>query len=308
MIARQSEGLTQAFDASRLAGLAGEKSPQDPGNQSGFYIYPFLTLGSRDSTVNRTGFDYSTVGFNTGVYRWLQDDLLLGVSAEYGHTGSRFTENGGDIEADVFPLSVYAAYMPESFYAYGSLGYALNLFSMERKMRFGDLYRTANSTTYGHQINTYGEVGYDFKFRSAIFTPMVSLAYSHLWMNGFSESGAGELDLNVDSQEVDSLQSSVGLKIAAVLNHGPVNIIPQLYAAYKHEFADGSRPLAADLGHTGAALHIRTDASDEDFAVVGTGIDIISDKHYRVALDFNAEVGRSDSNAQSVFVGVQWEF
>ena len=50
------------------------------------------------------------------------------------------------MEANTWPLTAYAAYLPESFYAYGSLGYALNLYDLERDITFGGLNRNATSS------------------------------------------------------------------------------------------------------------------------------------------------------------------
>jgi uncharacterized protein with beta-barrel porin domain len=58
---------------------------------------------------------------------------------------------------------VYAAYLPKAFYAYGSAGYALNLFNLERNIVFNGINRTAKSSTTGNQFNAYGEAGYDIK-------------------------------------------------------------------------------------------------------------------------------------------------
>ena len=39
-------------------------------------------------------------------------------------------------------------------------------------------------------FNAYGETGYDLKLKCLVATPMLSLAYSRLWVDGFTESGA----------------------------------------------------------------------------------------------------------------------
>ena len=69
------------------------------------------------------------------------------------------------MQANTWPLTAYAAYLPRPFYAYGSLGYALNLFNLDRDISFGGLNRTATSSTTGNMFNAYGETGYDVKMQ-----------------------------------------------------------------------------------------------------------------------------------------------
>ena len=64
-------------------------------------------------------------------------------------------------------MTAYAAYLPGPFYAYGSLGYALNLFNLERRPQLWRPIRAAKSSTTGHQFNAYGETGYDLRAAAA---------------------------------------------------------------------------------------------------------------------------------------------
>jgi outer membrane autotransporter protein len=247
-------------------------------------------------------------GFSAGADYRVRDDLLVGLATGYTKTDAGFYGSGGGVQTDTWPLTAYAAYLPQPFYAYGSLGYALNLFNLERELNFGGLNRTARSSPVGHQLNAYAEAGYDLKAGSLVVTPVASLAYSGLWVDGFTESGAGALNLRVASQKASSLQSGVGAKIAAPLKRGPVTVVPQAYASYRHEFAHDSRGLNAGLSQAGSTFTFQTDAVKRDFAVVGAKVDLRTDKNYRLELNYNAEVGRSDYTAHSIYAGVRWEF
>ena len=125
----------------------------------------------------------------------------MGLATGYSNTSSGFYGSGGSVNANTIPFNAYAAYFPGSLYAYGSLGYALNLFDLKRGINFGGLARTASSSTTGNQFNLYGETGYDLKLSRFILTPSATLAYSALWVDGFTEQGAGALNLKVASQD-----------------------------------------------------------------------------------------------------------
>jgi autotransporter-associated beta strand protein len=304
----RGEGLMLAFNSTSLAGLITSKRPASPESRWGLYLDPALILGVQKSSVNQTGFNFNVAGFSAGADYRVRDDLLVGLATGYSHTGARFYGSGGGVETNTWPLTTYAAYLPQSFYAYGSLGYALNLFNLQRGINFGGLTRTAKSSPAGHQFNAYGETGYDLKTRPLVVTPVVSLAYSSLWVDGYTESSAGALNLKVASQNATSLQTGAGAKVAIPLQWGAVKVVPQTYATYQHEFANGSRGLDARLSQGSSTCTLKTDAAKRDFAVVGANVSILTKKNFGVQLNYNAEVGRSNYTAHSLNASLRWEF
>ena len=125
-----------AYNSSSLAGLVtAEKAA--PEARWGVYVEPGLALGSQKTTINQTGYDFTSAGFTAGADYRVQDDLLVGLATGYAYTGAGLHGSGGGVQNNTWPLMAYAAYLPKSFYAYGSVGYALNLFNLERNIVFG---------------------------------------------------------------------------------------------------------------------------------------------------------------------------
>ncbi|MFZ5452319.1 MAG: hypothetical protein ACOZF2_10705, partial [Thermodesulfobacteriota bacterium] len=305
----RGEGLMLASNSTSLAGLlTGSRLAGAGAKPWGFYLDPAMILGGQTTSTNQTGFRYTTAGFNAGVDYRVRDDLLVGVASGYSHTGAAFLGSGGSVETNTWPITIYAAYLPQSFYAYGSLGYSLNLFNLERNLSFGGLSRTAKSAPTGNMFNAYGEAGYDLKARRLVVTPAVSLAYSRLWVNGFTESDAGALNLKVAPQNADSLQTGVGAKIALPLQRNSTTVVPQIYAFYQHEFSNNSRTLDARLSQGGNTSGFQTAAPARNFAVLGANFTLTARKNLKIQLDYNAEVGRGNYTAHYVSGGLRWEF
>jgi outer membrane autotransporter protein len=302
------DGLMLAYNSSDLSSLLTAKRKAAPETKWGLYLTPSLILGSQNSTDQQTGFNFNIAGFTAGADYRVRDDLLVGLATGYSHTSADFRGSGGNLETNTWPISVYAAYLPESFYAFGSLGYALNLFNQEREISFPGLSRQPQGSPTGHQFNLYGEAGYDLKVKRFVVTPVASLSYSRLWIDGFTESGAGALDLKVSSQNAESLQTGVGAKIAVPLHRGPTVVVPQFYATYQHEFADNSRGLDARLSQGGSTFTYQTVEPQRDFAVLGANVTIITKKNFTLQLNYNAEVGRGNYTAHYMSAGLRWEF
>jgi uncharacterized protein with beta-barrel porin domain len=299
------EGLMLAYNSSDLSSLLTAKRKAAPETSWGLYLTPALVLGSQKSSEQQTGFDFTVASFTAGADYRVRDNLLVGLATGYNHTGASFQGTGGDLETHTWPLSVYAAYLPESFYAFGSLGYALNLFNLERQINFGGLSRTATSSPTGHQFNAYGEAGYDLKLKPFVVTPVASLSYSRLWIDGFTENGARALDMKVSPQNAESLQTGVGAKIAVPLKRGPTVVVPQVYATYQHEFSDNSRGLNARLSQGGSTFAFNTAEPQRDFAVLGANVTIIPKNNVVFQLNYNVEVGRGNYTAHLVNAGLR---
>lgn len=206
------------------------------------------------------------------------------------------------------PFFAYAAYTPGAYYAMGSLGYTLNLYDLNRNLTFDGISRTANGSADGSQFNAALETGYDLKFAGAILTPAATLFSSKAWVGGFTETGAGSLNLNVNSQSADSLQSGVGVRVSRPFKTPKAVVLPQVFAFYQHEFADGSRGLNARLAQDGSTFAFQTDSPRRDFAVLGAGLALNLKNQLSLQANYNAELGRGNSTSHFLSAGVRLEF
>ena len=301
--------LTSAPSSDSAHDSDGMPGVNSSGPHSGLYIEPGLARGWQNTTSNQTGFDFTMGGFTAGADFLLSDNFLAGIASGYTRTTSDFSDSGGSIDANSIPLNLYAAYIPKPFYAFGSAGYTLNMFDLGRDLNFGGLARKAASSTTGHQFNAYGEAGYDFKAGRFVLTPNATLAYSRLWVDGFSESGADSLDLAVSSQSAESLQTGLGGRITFPFEACGLKIFPQLFASYQHEFSNDSRGLDARLPQIGNTFTFRTDALDRDFALLGGTLAAAGlAKNLIVQLDYSAELGRDNYTAHFVNAGLKYTF
>jgi len=303
------DGVMLAYNGALAPGLlSAKKEFRAPQSRWGLFADGGAAFGSQKSSVNQTGFDFTLGGFTAGGDYRVADNFLLGLATGYSHTAAGFQGSGGTVNANTWPLNAYAAYFPGSFYAYGSLGYALNLFDLERGLNFGGLSRIAKSSTTGHQFNAYGEMGYDLKVWRYILTPAATLAYSHIWVNAFTEDDAGALNLQVGSQSADSLQTGLGGRLTMPFRAGQVKVLPQAYAFYEHEFAHGSRGLNAGLSQGGSTFSFQTDAAERNFAVVGGSLTMGLKENLWALVNYSAEVGRGNYTAHFVNAGLRYEF
>lgn len=122
---------------------------------------------------------------------------------------------------------------------------------------------------------------------------MISLSYSGFWLESFTESGAGVLNLHVDSQNANSFQSGAGAKLGVIpIQWGDVTVAPRFRATYQHEFADGRRNINARLIQGGNSFVFRTDAAPNDYVWLNAEVSLFTDTHFQFQFNANAEAWR----------------
>jgi outer membrane lipase/esterase len=305
----RQEGMMLAYNGASLPQLfSARKNYPAPESRWGLYADGGMAFGNQGSSINQTGYNFTLGGCTLGADYRLRDNLLIGLATGYSNTGAAFFGSKGNVNANTLPVNAYAAYFGGALYAYGSLGYALNLYDLSRALSFNGIGRRAASSTTGNQFNLYGETGYDLKLNRFILTPSATLSFSALWVGGFTENGAGSLNLKVGSQSAASAQTGLGARLTVPLKLGSMQVAPQAYAFYQHEFADGSRGINASLSQGGSALTYKTDAAKRNFALVGASVTARLKSNLYAQANFNAEIGRGNSQAQAFNAGLRYEF
>jgi len=141
-----------------------------------------------------------------------------------------------------------------------------------------------------------------------VVTPTVSLAYTNLWLDGFTEDGAGALNLRVASQSAASVQTGVGGKVSLPIKSGDHTIVPQVYATYQHEFSNDARGLDARLSQGSATCTWQTDKAARDFAVVGGNLTVGIKKNLAAQANYNVELGKGKEINHFLNIGVRYQF
>ncbi len=139
-----------------------------------------------------------------------------------------------------------------TYYLDGILSYAYNKYDASRHIAFGNIDRVAKSDYAGHQYSAYVEGGYNFKKQGWNISPLVSLQYARLHLNKYSESDANSVNLDVDAQNYDMLQSGVGARFSYPLLYERSQIIPEVHVRWFYDFIGDRQQATATF--TGAVL------------------------------------------------------
>jgi outer membrane autotransporter protein len=150
----------------------------------------------------------------------------------------------------------YGSYLTWKF----AQGYVEAIFSMveesftdQREINFGQLDRFAASQHDGRGGSGYLGTGYDLNLAGIRLRPNAALEYGRFHQQAFTEAGAGSLNLALDDQTDDSLQSHVGLRADYDLKLPAVTVTPRATVAWGHQFDTDPRNLQASFAQGGSA-------------------------------------------------------
>jgi len=270
-----------------------------------------VTLGTETSNNGLPGY-HSTMGTPTiGADYRVCPNLTLGILGSYTTGGAGFTD-GSRINTNVEMAAVYGTWRTGNWHVNGLAGAGHTNFDTSRAT-FGGL---ANSNPDGYEVLTDWMGGYDFHLGpKLVITPEIGLQYTHLGVDGYTETGAGVFDLAVGSQDINSLRSHIGFKMDRAFTVGRnLTFIPELRAQWYHEFMDDSRGVSTSLPGAPAvgSFAVGTYAPQRDFALVGAGLNTAFTGYKGVPVqmfvNYDLQVGQSDYIANSVNAGVRVNF
>jgi len=252
---------------------------------------------------------YSSGGFTVGAdYAW-NEHLSTGVFTGYQGTYAKYG-NGGVNTVNSALFGGYAAFQQDGFYSDAIIGGSYNGYTARRPIQFSTIDRTATSNPNGGQFNTYLDAGYDWHVNKFTFGPLVSGQYTYAGIAPFTEQGAKSPDLSVDQQNVNSLRTNLGGRIAYTWNlTDQILVIPELRMSWQHEFLNNSRSIGASLdGGSGPSFNYQTANPGRDSVLATAGVSAQFGARWNGNFYYTADFGNQSFLSHMISAGLEWKF
>ncbi len=282
-----------------------KNAAEEKANQKMIFVRGEGSFGDQEATANQPGFSYSAGGFIAGMGYRLNQNFALGFYSGYLRTDAELGGAGGNVAVDTLSYGGMSSYYKDNFYIDASLGMALNFYDTERAIVFANIDRKAKGETLGKQLNVLLAIGYDFYLDKLITGPFADLRYSRLWIEGFSETGADALNMDIENQTAQSLQLGLGWQLQRECKKGRYKLTPKIFASYQHEFYSGGRSVKAKLAQGGSAFEVSTDKPAKDFAILGAGLQLQITQNSRINLNYKTHLGEDNYAVHDIDGSVQ---
>ena len=216
------------------------------------------------------------------------------------------------INASGFQGSVYGVWTPDPWYVNCILSYAYNSYSTRRNMNFGGLVRTATADYAGNAISARGEAGYRARLSDLAnleLIPVAGFRASYLKRNGFTESGADALNLDVNGDAYSSLQSSLGMRMKKGLAVGSSSILTmEASARWLHEYADAAYVLNASfVDYSASTFSFEGSSHVRNSALMALGLTLIRADNLQFFVSYNLNIS-VDRNEHGMYLGLKYSW
>jgi outer membrane autotransporter protein len=199
---------------------------------------------------------------------------------------------------------MYATVFGNGFYLDTAVSGGPSGYTTHRTALQGD----ANGSTSGGDLNFLVAAGYDWKKGNLTIGPTASFQYSYVALDGFTETGS-LAPLTFLRQNTESERTAFGAKASYEWKVGHITVLPQVSAAWQHEYGDTAYSVVAGLASgAGNSLTVLGPQIGRDSVLVGTGATVILNDRVSAYLYYDGEFARTNYLSNNVTGGVRISF
>lgn len=282
----QGQTIPGAAVAEVLRGLlGGGASADDPFERWGLFADGRIKWGDKKGSENESAFDFDVAYVTLGADYRFRPNLIGGAAVSWGAVEADF-DDGTNFDVESWSGSLFGSYYTENqAYVDLLLTWGRNDYDSERRIVYtdagGTIDRIARGDTDGSQFSGGLSGGWDWNRGAFTAGPHLGVYYMDLEVDGFRESGAGGLDLDIGRQEAQSFTVNGGLHASYVWNLPFGVLIPHVRADAVRELEDqqeqvaisfANDPFLDDATDPTLGVTLETDRPDDEYFVFSGGV------------------------------------
>ncbi|MDB5395184.1 MAG: hypothetical protein JWM91_2690 [Rhodospirillales bacterium] len=279
--------------------------------RSGWWVKGFGYFGNQDDRGQALG------GYDSKIYGGMVGyDMPLGLDtrAGLGIGYARSTIDGAQFDArtsfNTYQATAYLIHEIGPWFVTGDLSIGLSDYSGTRSILFPAIDRTAHAGYDGQDYTAYIATGYHFYADGFTVTPLASLQYTNVNADGYTETGAGDINLKVRSQNYDFLESGLGVKVARDVQSDDGTFVPEIHFKWLHALSNPTLKNTASFAVTGSPTFTTPGLKTaNDTLDLGVGVTLLSNgKRWSVETAYDYEWRSDEYSAHQGMVKFTYRF
>ncbi len=237
-------------------------------NQGAWSVYASGDLNGADWEARNgiPGAESETMGGTGGFEYRLSPGMNIGVAVT-GLRNDTEIDQIGSVDVSGPSIAPYISMTMGKVYVDLLCGIGSYDLDLERRAGEG---ATARASTESLQQTAELNAGWNMEHGALQTGPFCALDYLHVKMDGYRETRAGNMNLDVPEQSFESLVGSLGWQASYEIKTRIGRVIPQIRAGYDREFMNDDESMSVSL-QTSPIHYIRGSQtwSGEDFTATG---------------------------------------
>ncbi len=200
---------------------------------------PFYGSARQGMVDNVSGYRAHYGGLVLGTDRQILDSWRAGAALSYSRTSVKGQDNvkGSSSDVDAWGGILYATYSGEPWFVNLSTSLTRQSYDSQRQVAFDGFNDNASAHFTGQQVALKSEVGYPLALgANTTLTPLASLSYSYLHQGSYQENSDNGSALDVDSAHSQSVESSLGGKLAHSWSTPAGDLSPFVQVMWTHQY------------------------------------------------------------------------
>jgi len=283
-------------------------------NKVGIFLNGNVSIGTRNTSNNEDGFAFDSYGLTIGGDYRIKRNSFLGIAFGLSKSKVDISNNGGDLTANGKNIAVYAShYLNQQTYFDGVVSFGHNQYEMNRNIKFvlagNPTDRTASSNTQGKLTAVSLGGGYELNDDALLMTFFARMNYSSSQIDRFTESGAEELNLIIEKQKMDNLNSSFGAQASYTHSTRWAVLIPFLSFSWEHEFKSEANQINGSFADSNLTSNftVNTEKLDSNYFTSAQGISLVLPRGISAFFRFETLLGREFYTVNNFSFGGRWE-
>lgn len=254
------------------------------------------------------GFGSDIYGLAIGLDHLLENDWLVGGAVTYANTSVDMNDyrTGDSVDIDTYQLTAYSSRDFQQWYLEGMMAYARQNYESRRNTGVSGI---AQGDFSGDQLALRIVTGMPLSVAQGVtIKPYVGLEFSHMTQNGYVETGAGTLSLDVEKQRTDRLWMMIGSRFSKSIQLDNGNIVtPSLHVGLRHAFDDDGIDTATSFVGGGGTFITEGQAINRNVYTVGAAVDVAQSQNFTLSVSLDAELAEDYKGYNGQLMG-NWRF
>ncbi len=237
----------------------------------------------------------------------LHENLTAGIAISSTENASKLDQNQGKIYTDGNAVSIYSNYSQNNYYLSGATTYGTHNFDIQRAIAFDN--RVAKASTNSKQFSANLNSGYIVKSGDIAYGANIGLDYDRINIDGYTETGAGSLNLKVNGQQAESWILSLGVQSSATVKTNIGIFTPYIRGSYEYQLADTERTITTELlTQPGIPIRATTQTSDRDRFKLNLGTQWQLSPDLFGIISYETAIGKDDHKYQTILGEIFYRF
>ena len=249
-----------------------------PEKRSNWWGKAFGSWGRQGDVEQLNGYKTRAAGLMLAYDTPLGSRTRIGLGGGYANTTVDGNNSSGSTKIDSYQVTGYLSHAPGPWFVQGALTAGVDRYDGSRPIVFPGVNRTASADYTGRQYTALVTAGSHFYFNPATVTPLASLQVSRIRVGSYTENGAGDVNLRVNAQDYDIVQSSLGVKAERVIRTAHGTYSPEAHFKWLHDFSSTTMRQEAAFTGGGGTFTVQGVNQDRDLYNVGAGVTYLSCK------------------------------